>query len=159
MTGVQGGPVFVSKPYFYQADPVLGQLVNYTTPQYDVPSNYDTVTDVEPYSGATFYIDEKLMFLTEMRPDTIFNKLSLQSLSKFGYITYQPIFYLDKIEEFTEHTANKYYGSIKDVLLINKIAAIVGYLLGSVLIVALIMYWIYLYVQKRRRNNQESLIE
>jgi hypothetical protein len=57
-TSVFGAPVFASKPYFLDGDPVLNELVNYTKIELNNPENYDSVFDIEHWTGGLFYFIE-----------------------------------------------------------------------------------------------------
>ena len=58
MTALIGAPVFASKPYFLDADPVyLENITGYIEDGFDVEEYrdlYDTVIDVETVTGASF---------------------------------------------------------------------------------------------------------
>ena len=101
MTGVFGGPVFAAKPYFFQADPTIQELVQYTRPELNVPKNYETYIDIEPNTGGAFKLQERMMFTVELKPDALYNNLGMGNLQKYGYWTYMPFFWLDKVEEFS----------------------------------------------------------
>lgn len=146
-SSVMGAPLFGSKPYFLDGDPMLGELVIYTRPELNVPSNYESYLNLEPYSGACFYIIEQLMYSAELKPDALYPNLGRQSLENYGYKTYMPMFYMAKTEEFDQHIVDKYFGAIKTALMIMNLAEIVGFTVGGVFFAAL-----GLYILKRKIN-------
>lgn len=152
-TTVMGAPMFVSKPYFYSGDPMLNTLVNYTKQDLNTPDEYDSYIDIEHYSGGTFWVSELLQFNSELKPDALYPNLGLITLQNTGYRTYMPVFYVEKSQTYSDHIFEKYYGSIKDAELINMLAEIIGYTLGSLLIVIWLGYMLSLYIDKRRREK------
>ena len=154
-TSVMGSPLFASKPYFLDGDPVLGTLVNYTEPQLNVPANYESYLDIEKYSGATFYITEKIQFNAELKPDALFPNLGLKGLQSVGYRTYLPTFFMEKIFAYSDHTIKKYYDPIKVVLHIIKWTQIVGYTVGALFVICVLGIFLRAYINKRRENRGE----
>jgi len=154
-TSVMGSPLFASKPYFLDADPIVGTMVNYTEPQLNVPSNYESFLDIEEYSGAVFYVTEKMQINAELKPDALFPNLGLKGLQSIGYRTYMPTFFMEKIFTYSDHTIVKYYGPIKVVLHIVKWTQIVGYTLGALFFVCVLGVFLKAFIDKRRVRRGE----
>ena len=154
-TSLMGSPLFASKPYFLDADPLVGTLVNYTEPQLNVPSVYESYLDIEEYSGAVFYVTEKMQVNAELKPDALFPNLGLKGLQSIGYRTYMPTFFMEKIFAYSDHTIVKYYGPIKVVLHIVKWTQIVGYTLGALFVVCVLGVFLKAYINKRRERRGE----
>jgi hypothetical protein len=149
-TTVMGAPMFVSKPYFYSGDKMLNTLVNYTETDLNTPDKYDSYIDIEHYSGGTFYVSELLQFNAELKPDALYPNLGLFTLQNTGYKTYMPVFYVEKSQTYSDSIIDEYYGSIKDVELINLLAQIIGFSIGSICILLWLGYMLRLYINKRR---------
>jgi len=150
-TSVMGAPLFGSKPYFLDCDPMLQNLVVYTRPELNVPSEYESYLNLEPNTGACFYITEQLQYNAELKPDALYPNLGKQSLEKYGYKTYMPMFFMMKTEEYDQHIVDKYWGDIKMALLIIELCQIIGYTSGALLFAILGLYVLKLKINARRR--------
>ncbi|OMJ81138.1 hypothetical protein SteCoe_18453 [Stentor coeruleus] len=153
-TNVFTAPLFGSKPYFLSADPTLLKLINYSDPSLVVPENYESIFDVEKYSGTVLHVMEQLQYNFELKPDNLYPKLGLYNLQTYGYRTYMPFFFVQRYERLSQHIVDKYFGLIHTVLTVMLAAQIAGYILAGILLILLI---IYIWNRKRKaRIDSES---
>jgi CD36 family len=157
-TSVLQMPLFLSKPYFLDADPVLTQLVSYTNPQYNVPANYDSYFDSEYHSGIPMYLANQIQFNAELKSDALFPLLGLDNLNKFGYKTYMPVLFDQRTSLISQHCIDEYLQPIKTALLLEQIGLIVGTTLGSLMFVVIGLYYLKKRIVARRelRNPRKS---
>lgn len=153
-TSVFGAPLFGSKPYFLDGDPMLNNLVNYSDPSLVVSGSYDSVFDIEKYTGTVFHALEQLQYNFELVPDNLYPRLGLNNLRKYGYRTYLPFFYLQRSETLIQHIVDKYFDNIHTILLVIYICVIVGYTLGGILFIAFVGYVYYRY----RKHKALSIV-
>ena len=154
-TTVFSAPLFGSKPYFLDADPMLNQLVNYSDPTLAVPSLYESAFDSEIYSGTVLHALEQIQYNFEVKPDNLYPKLGMQSLNKYGYTTFMPMFFLQRSETLSQSIVDKYFGMIHTVLTVILVAQIVGYVLFGIFFILLVVYiW-----KKHRKQKINGLSE
>ena len=146
-TNVFQAPLFGSKPYFLNGDPMLNRLVNYTEKSLAVPSNYESVFDIEKFTGTVLHAMEQIQYNTELKPDNLYPNLGLESLKKYGYRTYMPMFFLQRSETLTQHIVNELFGMIHTILTVILVAQIVGYVLAGILFIIVCVY-----IWKRHRK-------
>ena len=108
MTALIGAPVFASKPYFLDADPVyLENITGYIEDGFDVEEYrdlYDTVIDVETVTGASFRAHQRLQINVLAEP--------AEGLADFDGIRtfYMPLLMVDEWLEVPTRLTDKYKG-------------------------------------------------
>ncbi|CAG9320269.1 unnamed protein product [Blepharisma stoltei] len=157
-TSALSSPIFAAKPYFLDADSMLDQLVTYMKPELNQPSEYNTVIDLEPYSGTPFYLSEKLMHTAELKPDALYPNLGKLSMENTGYRTYMPLMWVSKNLEISQHSADKYFGVINSTSSAIGLIKLLGFLFGAMLIAAMGMYLLRLYITTKRQKKAENPI-
>lgn len=148
-TTVLGAPLFGSKPYFLNGDPILNMLINYSDPSLAVPEHYESVFDVELYSGTVLQAIEQIQYNVELKADNLYPKLGSENFNKYGKHTYMPMFFLQRTELLSQHTVDKYFGMIHTVLTVILVAQIVGYVLAGILFIIVCVY-----IWKRHRRQK-----
>ena len=126
---------------------MLNRLVNYTEKSLAVPSNYESVFDIEKFTGTVLHAMEQIQYNTELKPDNLYPNLGLESLKKYGYRTYMPMFFLQRSETLTQHIVNELFGMIHTILTVILVAQIVGYVLAGILFIIVCVY-----IWKRHRK-------
>lgn len=139
-TGVFTIPLFGSKPYFLGADKTLLKLINYSDPSQVEPSKYESIFDIEKYTGTVLNANEQLQYNAELKPDMLYPKLGAYNLNEFGYNTYMPMFFLQRYETLSQHICDKFFGIVHVILTVILVAQIVGYVLAGILIILLGIY-------------------
>lgn len=148
-------PLFASKPYFLDGDPILNQMVYYTTPQYNIPKNYDSYFDSEFYTGIPMYLVEQLQFNAELKADAMFPLLGSSNLQKFGYNTYMPVMFSQRSGLISEHITEKFFGPLKIALLLQKITLIAGVTIGVLIFASLFLCYLRMKILKKRKIKLE----
>lgn len=146
-TGVFTAPLFGSKPYFYGADKTLLKLINYSDPSQVEPEKYESVFDIERYTGTVLHANEQIQYNVELKPDMLYPKLGAYNLNKYGYNTYMPMFFLQRYETLSQHICDKFFGIVHVIFTVILVAQIVGYVLAGILIILLGVY-----IWKRHRQ-------
>ena len=156
-TGIVNAPLFGSKPYFLDGDPMLNQLVNYTEKSLAIPELYESTFDTEKYSGAVFGGFQQLQFSTELKPDNLYPKLGLQNLKTYGYKTYMPMFFLQRHMVLSQYIVDEYFGVIHTILKLILGLQICGYVIGGSLLIIFCMYaWKRYKIRKMQKTRSES---
>lgn len=151
-TSILQAPLFGSKPYFLDGDPVLMSLVNYSRPELNVPEEYESFLNIEPITGTNFYVLLQLQYNAELKPDALYPNLGRKNLEKTGYRTYLPVIFLVKTEEFSQKIVDEKFGNIKTAFMLIEIIQIVGYGGGAILLVSFGMYLLKLRINKKRQE-------
>ena len=133
-TGVFAAPIFGSKPYFYQADPVLYDMINFTNPNVS-DSTCQSYFYVEVNTGLVLKGSELLQFNLELKPDILYPNLGLKNLQKYGRHTYLPLLILNRFVDIPQHELDKHLGLLKVVDTMKLVGMIIGYTLAGLLAV------------------------
>ena len=98
---------------------------------------------------------EQIQYNFEVKPDNLYPKLGMQSLNKYGYTTFMPMFFLQRSETLSQSIVDKYFGMIHTVLTVILVAQIVGYVLFGIFFILLVVYiW-----KKHRKQKINGLSE
>ena len=152
-TGIFAAPIFGSKPFFYQAEPILSKMVNFTNPEKDV-TYLQSFFYVEKNTGLVLEGSELLQFNLEVKPDILYPKLGLQNLQNYGYHTYLPLLVLNRYVDIPQHTLDNKIGVIKLIPKIKLAGMIIGYAFAGVF---LLISGYILWRRRRARRMVNSL--
>ncbi|OMJ76634.1 hypothetical protein SteCoe_23978 [Stentor coeruleus] len=162
-TMVFSAPIFGSKPYFLDSDSILLKLVNFSDFDSIDIHDYDTIFDIEKYSGTTFHSIQQFQYNFELKPDSLYPKLGFYNMKRYGFRTYMPFFYMQRYQKLSQHIVDKYFGIIHTILTVNLVSQIVGYTLTGILLVSLIAFiWIRrrkIRIAMERENGYPLLIK
>ena len=139
-TSVFTAPFFGSKPYYLGSDPTLVKLINFTDPSQVKPKKYESIFDIEKYTGTVLHANEQIQYNLELKPDMLYPKLGLYNLKEFGYNTYMPLFFIQRYEILSQSICDKFFGIIHVVLTVILVAQIVGYVLAGIFVIILAVY-------------------
>ena len=153
-TSILQGPLFISKPYFLDADPMLNQLITYTTPQYNFPDNYNTYSDVEYYSGIPIYLIQQLQFNVELKGDALFPNLGRQNYDQFGYNTYMPMLFTQRSGYLSADESDNLFGPLNIALTLSTVAFVSGIVIGVLIFLGLGCYFLRKRIVANRLKNQ-----
>ena len=158
-TNVMGAPLFGSKPYFLDGDPQLYDNVKFTKLELANPSEYDSYFDIEHYAGGVFYVSEQLQYNAYLQPDALYPYLGQQKYQETGYQTYMPSFFMAKTEEFSQEIVDDKFGAIKTANGIKVVIQVIGYTLGGILLIALVLYQFKLRKERKMVESEASRID
>ena len=150
-------PIFTSKPYFLDADPILTTLVSYTTPQYNIPVNYESYVDSEYITGVPIYLVQQLQLNVELKSDALFPNLGLINLKNTGYNTYMPIEFLVRSGSLSDNIANELFGPIRTALLMETLGLVIGILLGVMILATLGLCYLRKRILRKREEKKTIL--
>lgn len=154
-TSIYSIPFFLSSPYFLNADPVLNNLVQYTTLQFDAPERYHSYYDLEKYTGTPIYQVQQFQMNAELFQDAMFPKLGSANLFATGYNTFLPVFYVQRTSSMTRGTVNEHLSYIINAGKASDTMKLIGIMLGVIFIIAVGMLALKLQISKQRlRKNQ-----
>ena len=131
---------------------MLSELVTFTLPHLNEPSNYDSYLVMEKYTGASFILQEQIMINAELKPDVLYPNLSLSSLQSTGYRTYMPSFFMYKDFGYDNQQLNHNFGQIKTVLAIHLWIQVVGYTLGGLILLGVTGVHLFFFCKRRRQR-------
>lgn len=130
-TGVFAAPIFGSKPYFYQGEPNLYNMINFTNPDVS-DKTCQSYFYIEKNTGLVVKGDEYVQYNLEIKPDILYPNLGLDNLKEFGYHTYLPFMILDRHVDIPKSELDKNLGMLKTVKKIELGGLIVGYTLAGI---------------------------
>ena len=141
---------------------MIADLVNYTEPQFNEPEQYKTYVDIEEWTGTVFFVNEKLTFNAELKPDALMPKLVSHGYNYTGYRTYLPTMYFHKQGRFRDHIIDKYFGNITVALTMSNAIFValvfIGVLLLAICIGILVKYCLDKHCMREEDEDEVQFI-
>eukprot|EP00056_Hartaetosiga_gracilis_P000951 m.41493 g.41493 ORF g.41493 m.41493 type:complete len:545 (+) comp10430_c0_seq2:30-1664(+) len=144
LTNAIGGPAFASKPHFLDADPVYLQMVDGLAP----PNRtlHDTTIDVEPYTGSSFRIHDRLQVSVHLKPTV--------GIAAFENITeaYIPMLKVDEHATVTNSLLDEWKAQVGIAIKAKTYIRYVGIGAGPFLIVCGLVA-LFFYIKKKNKRE------
>jgi len=149
-TSIEQAPVFVSKPYFYQAEQAGQNTTIYSdTGDVLVPTPaVESFFYVEPYSGGAVKANEGLQGAVQLIPGFLIPD------SPQGFL---PLFYLHRYGGLDDAQISDTFGLLITALKVKHLAPLVGYPVGA-FFVLMCGVSVYFFVKRRREAKKQNAV-
>lgn len=143
------GPIFVSKPSFYEVDPAVANLVEGMGETSEIRD--DTLLDVEPYTGIVFRAYKRLQLNVQL-PST----WTWDSPNKKIYSAFYPVVVVENYGVATSHDVDTFKQSVYFALTMMKVVLYTGLGVGAVAMATGMVLLLIRSSAVRRGGNDKS---
>lgn len=150
-TGIFTAPVFGSKPFFYDGDQALYDMIDFKEPWERTKDNCDSYFIAEKHTSIVVKGNQLIQYNVELKPDVLYPNLAKMSLAKYGKRTYLPFCIYQRAIHLSQDQVDDKIGALKVVPKFRLAGQIIGYTLGGILFI--LSVWICC---KRRRAHRIS---
>eukprot|EP00045_Choanoeca_perplexa_P014570 m.172565 g.172565 ORF g.172565 m.172565 type:complete len:562 (+) comp16720_c0_seq2:2532-4217(+) len=138
-----GGPVYASKHHFLDADPIYLSMIDGVSPP--VRALHDTTLDIEPHTGSSFEVHQRLQINVQMRRVDGFP--AYQDLQDGGF--YLPVAKVDENGLVTDELIKQWKSQVGVALKARNMVHQGGIIGGSALLLLGLVFGVALYRTKR----------